>query len=34
LKRSARLPSWKIQTTTPIDAAMLSRKPNAALIGT
>ena len=28
------MPSWKIQTTRPIDAAMLSRNPAAALIGT
>ena len=34
LNRSARLPSWKTQTTIPMDAAMLSRKPATALIGT
>ena len=34
LNRSARLPSWKIQTVRPIEAAMLSRKPSAALTGT
>ena len=34
LNRSLMCPSWKTQTTSPIDAAMLSRKPSAALIGT
>ena len=33
-KRPLRLPSWKIQTVMPIEAAMLSRNPAAAFSGT
>ena len=33
-KSPFRLPSWKIQTTMPSEAAIESRKPKAALSGT